>query len=57
MDKSEIVLQLTLSAIENKAIDFVYGRKSENDGIEEDNAFAAKQIADFYNSLLENLKL
>ncbi|MCI7768566.1 MAG: hypothetical protein MSJ26_11390 [Oscillospiraceae bacterium] len=53
MDKSEIALQLTLKAMDSNVIQ-TYGR---NDGAKEEvNAFNAKQISDFYNSIYAAIK-
>lgn len=52
MDLREIALQLTLKAIDKNNIH----TKGMNDGTAEDvNAFNAKQIADFYNSVYSKI--
>lgn len=55
MTNIEIALQLTLSAIEHGHIEFV--RKNEDANTpEQHNIHNAKQISDFYNSVLNSLK-
>lgn len=51
MTPEEIALQLTLSAIENKA----FTVKSHADNDENATVFNAKQIADFYNSVYTSI--
>lgn len=54
MDKKEIALQLTLKAIDSTNVIQTMGR---NDGSKEEvNAFNAKQISDFYNSVYAAIK-
>lgn len=53
MDKSEIALQLTLKAMDSNVIQ----TNGRNDGAKEEvNAFNAKQISDFYNSVYATIK-
>lgn len=52
MDKSEIALQLTLKALDNKNIVM----KGSNDGkVEASNEFNSKQIANFFNSVYASI--
>ena len=54
MDKSEIALQLTLKAMDSSNVIQTIGR---NEGTREEvNAFNAKQISDFYNSVYAAIK-
>ena len=57
MTKTEMVLELTLCAMEKDMIAKTYYPSSELPDIEKDNTFAAKQVTDFYNYLFENIKL
>ncbi len=56
MTKEEIAMQLTITAIQQDKISSVYNVNTQNDGIEKDNAFYAKQVTDFYNYVLDNMK-
>ncbi len=57
MDKNEIALELTLCAIQNNIISKRYKQSNTDEGVEQDNEYAAKQVADFYNNLLNNINL
>lgn len=54
MDTREIALHLTIKTIEADGIEF-YGSGDTLDTREKANEFNAKQISDFYNSLMEKL--
>lgn len=53
MDKCEIALQLTLKALDKNEI-YTIGRNESTR--EEANAFNAKQVSDFYNSVYATIK-
>lgn len=59
MDKHEIALQLTLKALEDEKHCFItpqsYAYNSQETA-EEQNAFNAKQISDFYNAILNAIQ-
>lgn len=52
MDKSEIAFNLTLEALSDSKIFF----ERLDNSYEDVNSINAKHIADFYNTVLENLK-
>ncbi|VUZ27662.1 Uncharacterised protein [Acetobacterium wieringae] len=51
MDKRDLVLQLTLSAIENGLLGVDSQEYLENEDNESKNTFNAKEVSDFYNSI------
>lgn len=53
--KQETALELTLAAIEKGVITFIPYHYNDNEEAENQNAFNAKQISDFYNALTANL--
>ena len=55
MDKRDLVLQLTLSAIENGLLGVDSQEYLENEDNESKNTFNAKEVFDFYNSIYSHL--
>jgi hypothetical protein len=55
MDKRDLVLQLTLSAIENGLLGVDSQEYLENEDNESKNTFNAKEVSDFYNSIYSHL--
>jgi hypothetical protein len=53
MDKSEIALQLTVAALKNDKISLNEQKSPKKEA--EQNSFNAKQISDFYKSILAEL--
>ena len=52
MDNKEIALQLTLKALDCNTIAFCTSLEGTKEAISAENAEKAKQISDFYNSIL-----
>lgn len=55
MDKRDLALQLTLSAIENGLLGVDSQEYLENEDNESKNTFNAKEVSDFYNSIYSHL--
>lgn len=58
MDKQEIAMQLTLKALDHGQISFTRPAHPDSkiEQVTERNESAAKEMAAFYNALLENMK-
>jgi len=55
MDKRNLALQLTLSAIENGLLGVDSQEYLENEDNESKNTFNANEVFDFYNSIYSHL--
>lgn len=55
MNVKEMATEIVKSAIENKVIRFNYFTYDEDKYIEEQNKFNAKQISDYYKTIVETI--
>lgn len=55
MNVKEMATEIVKSAIENKVIRFNHFTYDEDKNIEEQNKFNAKQISDYYKTIVETI--
>lgn len=55
MDVKELATEIVKSAIENKAIQFNTLDYEDDEKVEEQNKFNAKQISDYYRTIAETI--